>query len=89
MLLRDASFASRMVLRDRAKQADGFSSRIASARLLRPGRFCGTMRSACAVRNLSYSSLVYTPRKVKDGKEIIRTMSARRATRKERKAYSG
>ncbi len=45
-------------------------------RRLRPGRFCGTMRSACAVRNLSYSSLVYTPRKVKDGKEIIRTISA-------------
>ncbi len=47
------------------------------------------MRSACAVRNLSYFSLVYTPRKVKDGKEIIRTMSARRATRKDRKAYAG
>ncbi len=52
------------------------SSRIAPARLLRPGRFCGTMRSACAARNLSYFSLVYTPRKVKDGKEIIRTIGA-------------
>jgi uncharacterized protein len=31
----------------------------------------------------------YTPRRSKDGKEIIRTISARQATRKERQAYSG
>ena len=33
--------------------------------------------------------VVYTPRKVKDGKEIIRIISARQTTRKERKAYTG
>jgi uncharacterized DUF497 family protein len=33
--------------------------------------------------------VIYTPRKVKDGKEIIRIISARQATRKERKAYAG
>jgi uncharacterized DUF497 family protein len=32
---------------------------------------------------------MYTPRKVKDGKEIIRIISARQATRKERKTYAG
>ncbi|HKW64110.1 MAG TPA: BrnT family toxin [Candidatus Acidoferrum sp.] len=31
----------------------------------------------------------YAPRRLKDGKEIIRIISARQATRKERKAYSG
>ena len=30
----------------------------------------------------------YAPRRLKDGKEIIRIISARHATRKERKAYS-
>jgi uncharacterized DUF497 family protein len=33
--------------------------------------------------------VIYTPRKVKDGKEIIRIISARQATRKERKVYAG
>jgi hypothetical protein len=33
--------------------------------------------------------VAYTPRRLKDGKEIIRVISARQATRKERKAYSG
>jgi hypothetical protein len=33
--------------------------------------------------------VIYTPRKVNDGKEIIRIISARQATRKERKAYAG
>jgi uncharacterized DUF497 family protein len=33
--------------------------------------------------------VAYTPRRLKDGKEIIRIISARQATRKERKAYSG
>jgi uncharacterized DUF497 family protein len=33
--------------------------------------------------------VVYTPRKVNDGKEIIRIISARQATRRERKAYAG
>ena len=32
---------------------------------------------------------VYTPRRMKNGKEIIRIISARQATRKERKAYAG
>lgn len=31
----------------------------------------------------------YTHRRVKDGKEIIRIISARQATRKERRAYAG
>lgn len=31
----------------------------------------------------------YTPRRMKDGKEIIRIISARQATRKERQAYAG
>jgi uncharacterized DUF497 family protein len=33
--------------------------------------------------------VVYTPRRMKDGKEIIRISSARQATRKERQAYFG
>ena len=33
--------------------------------------------------------VVYTPRRMKNGKEIIRIISARQATRKERKAYDG
>jgi len=33
--------------------------------------------------------VIYTPRKVNDGKEIIRIISARQATRKERQAYAG
>lgn len=33
--------------------------------------------------------VIYTPRRVKHGKEIIRIISARQATRKERKAYAG
>jgi uncharacterized DUF497 family protein len=33
--------------------------------------------------------VVYTPRKVNNGKEIIRIISARQATRKERQAYAG
>lgn len=33
--------------------------------------------------------LVYTLRRMKDGKETIRIVSARQASRKERKAYSG
>lgn len=33
--------------------------------------------------------VAYTPRRLKDGKEVIRIISARRATRKERKAYEG
>jgi uncharacterized DUF497 family protein len=33
--------------------------------------------------------IVYTTRKVKDGKETIRIISARQANRKERKVYSG
>ncbi|HYL83455.1 MAG TPA: BrnT family toxin [Candidatus Angelobacter sp.] len=32
--------------------------------------------------------VAYTPRRLKDGKEIIRIISARRATRKERHAYA-
>jgi uncharacterized DUF497 family protein len=31
--------------------------------------------------------VAYTPRRAKDGKEIVRIISARRATRKERQAY--
>jgi uncharacterized DUF497 family protein len=31
----------------------------------------------------------YTARRANDGKEIIRIISARQATRKERKAYAG
>ena len=31
----------------------------------------------------------YAPRRLKDGKEIIRIISARQATRKERNVYSG
>jgi uncharacterized protein len=31
----------------------------------------------------------YTPRRMKDAKEIIRIISARQATRKERQAYAG
>jgi uncharacterized DUF497 family protein len=31
--------------------------------------------------------VVYAPRRMKDGKEIIRIISARQATRKEREAY--
>jgi uncharacterized DUF497 family protein len=33
--------------------------------------------------------VIYTPRRMKDGKEIIRIISARQATRKERQAYAG
>ena len=33
--------------------------------------------------------VAYTPRRLKDGKEIIRIISARQATRKERQAYVG
>ena len=33
--------------------------------------------------------LVYTIRRIKDGKETIRIISARQASQKERKAYSG
>ena len=33
--------------------------------------------------------LVYTIRRMKDGKETIRIISARQASRKERAAYSG
>jgi len=33
--------------------------------------------------------VVYTSRRMKNGKEIIRIISARQATRKERKAYAG
>src|ERR671918_353507 len=33
--------------------------------------------------------VVYTTRRLKDGKETIRIISARHASRKERKAYSG
>ena len=33
--------------------------------------------------------VAYAPRRLKDGKEIIRIVSARQATRKERKAYAG
>jgi len=33
--------------------------------------------------------VAYTPRRLKDGKEIIRIISVRHATRKERQAYSG
>jgi hypothetical protein len=33
--------------------------------------------------------VVYTPRRMKDDKEIIRIISARQATRKERQAYAG
>jgi uncharacterized protein len=33
--------------------------------------------------------VAYTPRRLKDGKEIIRIISARQATRKERRAYAG
>jgi len=33
--------------------------------------------------------VVYTPRRLKDDKEIIRIISARQATRKERQAYAG
>ena len=33
--------------------------------------------------------VIYTPRRLKDDKEIIRIISARQATRKERKAYAG
>lgn len=33
--------------------------------------------------------VAYTPRRLKDGKEIIRIISARRATQKERQAYVG
>ncbi len=33
--------------------------------------------------------VVYAPRRLKDGKEIIRIISARQATRKEREAYAG
>ena len=33
--------------------------------------------------------VIYTPRKVNHGKEIIRIISARQATRKERQAYAG
>jgi uncharacterized protein len=33
--------------------------------------------------------IVYTPRRSEDGKETIRIISARQASRKERKAYAG
>jgi uncharacterized DUF497 family protein len=33
--------------------------------------------------------VIYTPRRMKDAKEIIRIISARQATRKERQAYAG
>jgi hypothetical protein len=33
--------------------------------------------------------VIYAPGKVNDGKEIIRIISARQATRKEREAYAG
>ena len=33
--------------------------------------------------------VVYTQRRLKDGQELIRIISARQATRKERKAYTG
>jgi uncharacterized DUF497 family protein len=33
--------------------------------------------------------VVYTPRRWKDGRETIRIISARQASRKERKAYAG
>ncbi len=33
--------------------------------------------------------VVYTPRRLKNAKEIIRIISARQATRKEREAYAG
>jgi hypothetical protein len=33
--------------------------------------------------------IAYTPRRLRDGKEIIRIISARQATHKEREAYSG
>lgn len=33
--------------------------------------------------------VIYTPRRLKNAKEIIRIISARQATRKERKAYAG
>jgi uncharacterized DUF497 family protein len=33
--------------------------------------------------------VIYTPRKVNDGKEIISIIGARQATRKEREAYAG
>ena len=33
--------------------------------------------------------VAYTPRRLKDGKESIRIISARQATRKERQAYAG
>jgi uncharacterized DUF497 family protein len=33
--------------------------------------------------------VIYTPRKVNNAKEIIRIISARQATRKERQAYAG
>jgi len=33
--------------------------------------------------------VAYTPRRLKDGKEIIRIISARHANHQERKAYSG
>jgi len=33
--------------------------------------------------------VIYTPRRLKDGKQIIRIISARQATRKESQAYAG
>jgi uncharacterized DUF497 family protein len=33
--------------------------------------------------------VIYTPRRLKNAKEIIRIISARQATRKERQAYAG
>jgi uncharacterized protein len=33
--------------------------------------------------------IAYTPRRLKDGKEIVRIISARQASRKERQAYAG
>jgi uncharacterized DUF497 family protein len=47
------------------------------------------MRSPCGCEKSLFSFLIYTPRKVNHGKEIIRIISARQATRKERQAYAG
>jgi uncharacterized DUF497 family protein len=56
-------------------------------------RFVPTMRSACAVEEslflFSRLRALASARKVNNAKEIIRIISARQATRKERQAYAG
>jgi uncharacterized DUF497 family protein len=51
--------------------------------------FAPAKGSACGCEESLFFFLIYTPREVKDGKEIIRSINARQATRKERQAYAG